>query len=231
MMTTPNLSVPIAALFPPGVVAAELRGPGDERLLLPEEASFLGRAVPKRRGEFAAGRCCARRAMAEFAIADIPLKMAPDRQPVWPAGIVGSITHTRDFCAAVVGSRERLAALGVDSEVVGDVGSEILPRICVSAEAGWIASLPDQDRAAAATLVFAAKEAFYKCQYPLVGERLGFKDARVEATWGASGGEFLVHVMRPIALAAHAALPLQGRFLLHDGLVTAGVGLAAFAAQ
>ncbi len=226
-MTTPTLSPRLAGLFPPGAVAAELHAPGDEHLLLPEEASFVSRAVEKRVREFAAGRCCARRALAEFGIGNFPVKAAEDRRPLWPDGMVGSITHTMGFCAAVVAQRERLAGLGIDSEVIGDVHDEILPRICVPAEAAWIASLPAADRSGAAALIFAAKEAFYKCQYPLVREKLGFQDARVEAQWGAAGGEFCVHATRPIALAAYAPLPFRGRYVLHDGLVTAGLGLAA----
>jgi 4'-phosphopantetheinyl transferase EntD len=230
-MTTPTLSAELAALFPRGAVAAELRGPGDEHLLLPEEAAFLRRAVPKRVREFAAGRCCARRALAEFGIADFPLEVAPDRQPLWPAGMVGSITHTAGYCAAIAASRVRLAAVGVDSEVVGDVGGEILPSICVPAELAWISSLPAAEQPAAAALIFSAKEAFYKCQYPLAREQLKFRDARIEAEWGGAGGGFRVHAMRAIAFAAHAALPLEGRYLFRAGLVTAGLGLAAASAQ
>ena len=78
------LSASVGALFPPGASAAELRAPGDPALLLPEEAAFLGRAVPKRVREFAAGRLCARRALAQFGISDFPLRVAADRQAVWP---------------------------------------------------------------------------------------------------------------------------------------------------
>src|SRR5208282_3247294 len=97
-----HLSVSLQSLFPAGVVGAELRAPGDASLLLPAEAEFLGRAVPKRVQEFAAGRLCARRALAEFGIVDFPVRTAHDRQPVWPEFLVGSITHTEGYCAAVV---------------------------------------------------------------------------------------------------------------------------------
>lgn len=220
------LSPRLAALFPPSAVAAQLREPGDPALLLPEEAAHLGRAVPKRVREFAAGRLCARRALAEFAIVDCPIEVAGDRQPRWPPSMIGSITHTAGFCAAVVAERRRMAALGIDSEVVGGVSLEIWPRIGVAAEAAWVGSLPASEQAAAMTLIFSAKEAFYKCQYPLAGERLGFHDVRVEATeWGALAGEFKIHATRSIALSRHATLPLPGRYLFHEGWLTAGVGI------
>ncbi len=228
-MNPAALSNRLDSLFPPGAVVAVLHEPGDPRLLLAAEAVHVSRAVPKRVQEFAAGRLCARRALAEFGIVDFPLTTAEDRRPIWPDSIVGSITHTAGFAAAVVAERRSAAALGIDSEVVGDVGADLWPSICVPAETAWIESLPPTERAAAATLIFSAKEAFYKCQYPLVGERLNFHDVRVEAQCGASGGTFRIHAARSIALHACAALPVQGRYSYHGGLVTAGMGLAASA--
>jgi 4'-phosphopantetheinyl transferase EntD len=231
-MSPAELSVPVGSLFPPCAVAAELRGPGDAALLLPEEAAFLGRAVPKRVHEFAAGRLCARRALAEFGIAGFALCVAADRQPVWPESMVGSITHTAGFCAAVVAERERVLSLGLDSEVVGRVNQEIWPSICGAREIAWIGSLPPGMQAAAVTLIFSAKEAFYKCQYPLTGERLGFHDVWIEAAPGWTlGGTFLVHAFRSIAVAKRTLLPMPGRHQYHEEFVTAGVSLAAAPSQ
>jgi 4'-phosphopantetheinyl transferase EntD len=229
-MNPANLSTHLGGLFPSGAVVAELREPGNPDLLLPAEAAFLGRAVPARVREFAAGRLCARRALAEFGIVDFPIKVADDRQPLWPDAMVGSITHTAGYCAAVVAERQQIAALGLDSEVVGDVSAEIWSHICVSSETAWVRSLPASEQAAAVTLIFSAKEAFYKCQYPVVRERLDFHDARVEAlAWGASAGAFKIHATRKIAIAERATLPMQGRYLFHEGFVTAGMGLTAAA--
>jgi 4'-phosphopantetheinyl transferase EntD len=227
-MNTASLSRLVCSLFPPGVAAAELRENGDPGLLYPEEAVYLGRAVVKRAQEFAAGRLCARRALAEFGIADFPVRVADDRQPIWPDHMVGSITHTAGFCAAVVAERRRIGAVGLDSEVVGDVNGEIWPTICVPLETAWLASLPALQRAAAVTLIFCAKEAFYKCQYPAVRESLNFRDVSVAAEeWGASTGIFTIHPVRDIAIAKDLKVPLQGRYLFHEQFVTAGMALAA----
>jgi 4'-phosphopantetheinyl transferase EntD len=229
-MNPASLSTPLGSLFPPGAVAADLREPGDPDLLLPAEAIYVGRAVRRRVQEFAAGRLCARRALAEFGIVDFPIKVADDRQPIWPDSIVGSITHTQGYGAAVVAERQSAAALGLDSEVVGDVTAKIWPSICLPMETAWVRSLPASEQAAAVTLIFSAKEAFYKCQYSLVRERLNFHDVRVEAeAWGASSGAYRIHAIRSIALRTRTALPVQGRYLFHEGLVTAGLGLAAVA--
>jgi 4'-phosphopantetheinyl transferase EntD len=164
--------------------------------------------------------------LAELGIVDFAIKVADDRQPIWPDSIVGSITHTQGYGAAVVAERPSAAALGLDSEVVGDVKPKIWPSICVPIEAAWIQSLPASEQAAAVTLIFSAKEAFYKCQYPLVREHLSFHDVRVEvAAWGASSGAYRIHATRRIALSTRTVLPVPGRYLYHEGFVTAGLGL------
>ena len=226
-MNPANLSPLLSSLFLPGVVAADLREPGDPALLLPAEARYLGRAIPKRAREFAAGRLCARRALAEFGIVDVAIEVADDRQPIWPDSMVGSITHTAGFCAAVVAERRMVGALGLDSEVVGDVNAEIWPRVGVPAETAWLRTLPASQQPDAMTLIFSAKEAFYKCQYPLARERLDFQDVRVEAGWGTSQGHFWVHATRHLAMSQRTAMPMQGRYLFHQGFVSAGLALAA----
>jgi len=205
-----------------------MREPGDPSLLLPAEAQYLGKAVLKRVQEFSAGRLCARALLAEFGIHDFAIEVGEARQPVWPDALVGSITHTAGFCAAVVAEKSRYAAIGMDCEVAGSVKRELWPSICTAEEILWLNSLPAASRVGAATLIFSAKEAFYKCQYPLTRERLTFHDARVDApTWGAAGGTFTILPTKRIAIADNAALPLHGRYLLHQQFVTAGIALVA----
>lgn len=211
-------------LFPAGVAATVMRGPGDPHLLYPEEAACLGRAVPKRVQEFAAGRLCARLALESFGIGDFPLRVAADRQPIWPRGIVGSISHTAGLCIAAVCLKSRYDALGVDCEVVGHVTEELWATICTSREADWLGGLPVAERAVAAALIFSAKESFYKCQYPLTGEWLDFHDLECESPrWGAQRAEFTLSETRPLKFRHTHPEPVCGSYLLHDGFVTTGV--------
>ena len=218
----------IESLFPTGVAAAELRTAGDVSLLEPEEASTVARAVPKRVQEFAAGRLCARSALARLGISGFAVRAAPDRRPIWPDGLVGSITHTTGFCASVVGERGRFASLGLDTEIAEAVKAELWASICVGAELRWIESLPRGDRARAATLVFCAKEAFYKCQYPLTLQRLSFSDLRIAPEESAAQGVFTVEPQRSLALFSGQdfAARLLTRYRFHEGLVSVGVALA-----
>jgi 4'-phosphopantetheinyl transferase EntD len=227
------LSTTIQSLFPSGVVAAELRVPGEAALLLPEEAVSVANAVPKRIQEFAAGRLCARRALEEFGISDFPVRMASDRQPVWPESLIGSITHTVGLCAAVIAERTLTVGLGLDTEAVSAVKKNLWPAICSREERAWIESLPSDAQGAAATFIFCAKEAFYKFQYPLVAQRLSFHDVSVTAlTWGALEGGFAIVPTRPIVLFDRARSPLRsappvlGSYRFHEQFVSAAVSLA-----
>jgi 4'-phosphopantetheinyl transferase EntD len=219
-----RLAPAVAALFPPGVVAAELTGEADPARLHPEERPAVERAAPRRLRDYAAGRECARLALRELAIEDFALLPAADRQPLWPPGITGSISHTQGYCAAVVARSDPICSIGLDVECAEAVREELWPRICCPEEIEWLARQDAQQRVRLAALLFAAKESFYKCQYPLTGEWLGFEDVRIEAgPVGKVGGELSVWPQRPVRFAAHATLPLQGAWRFHGAWVTAGV--------
>ena len=159
---------------------------------------------------------------------DFPLTVGPQREPLWPEGFVGSITHTTGLCAAVVGERKHFMGLGVDIEIAGRVNPELWPSICVAEERAWLGSLAEHERAVAATLVFAAKEAFYKAQFPLVRERLLFHDVRITVPiWDAPQGNFLARPLRPVRIAQFTALPMSGQFRFDGEFIAAGITIGA----
>ena len=219
------LSSRLRELFPAGALAAELCGSADPAALYPEEARHVQKAVPRRAAEFAAGRLCARLLLAELGLTRFALEVGAHRQPLWPAKVVGSITHTTGFCAAVAARAPGLRALGIDSEIAGSVKTELWRGICTHAEASWLRSLPKDEQRAAATLIFSAKEAFYKCQFALTQEHLGFHDVSIELpAWGGGRrGAFQVRANRGIRLGSAGAL--QGQYLFHEEFITTGMAL------
>ncbi len=215
-------------LFPESVILVARRAPGDEAQLLPEEAHYVATARPKRKQEFAAGRWCARAALSRLGVHDFPLRASPDRQPLWPEGYRGSITHTAGLCMAAVASGARILALGLDSEVVGAPTPDLWQTIGRAEELAWIDSLPAAERPAAVTLLFSAKESLYKCQYPLTGEWLDFHDLLLEAPdWGAPAGPFTLRPTRRIRFADLAAMPVAGRYVFHEEFVSTGIAIPA----
>src|SRR5262249_37853627 len=144
--------------------------------LLPEEATQLGaRVVAKRRREFTLGRACARRALDSLGIHGVAVPRGADREPVWPPGITGSITHCAGDCAAVVARQEHVASIGIDAEVHAPLPDGVAEMVCTLAEQRWVRSLPDAG-VHWPTLIFSAKESIYKAWFPLARRWLGFKD-------------------------------------------------------
>jgi 4'-phosphopantetheinyl transferase EntD len=90
-------------------------------------------------------------------------------------------------------------------------------------EIAWLEALPEPDQAKGGVLIFAAKEAFYKCQYPLTREWLGFHDVvMLPVEDGFEQGRFTILTLRSAAISARAA-QFVGRFRFADGFVLAGV--------
>ena len=73
----------------------------------------LRHAIQKRQREFLAGRWCAEQALQRLAAGSTHVAMAEDRAPIWPNGVVGSITHSGNFAAAAVAWAADIAGLGV----------------------------------------------------------------------------------------------------------------------
>lgn len=170
----------IESLFPEGVVV-ECGDP--ERIegeLHPLERGLVGRAIEKRAREIVAGRALARRAFERLGIRDAPLLRGEDRAPIWPAGIVGSLSHTRGLCAVVAARAGELRGLGIDLEGGRELPERLLSLVCTPGELEEIGSLASGERARRGRLVFSAKESVYKCQYPLARRWLGFRDVALE---------------------------------------------------
>src|ERR1700722_527647 len=89
-----RVSTELMALFPTGTVAADLREDAPLNLLHPAELAAVQGCEQKRTKDFCAGRLCARKALESFHIHGFPILTAPDRQPIWPRRLIGSITHT-----------------------------------------------------------------------------------------------------------------------------------------
>ena len=211
----------------PSTVAVAVAGPADwSGTLLPAERAGLGdRAVPRRRHDFTAGRTCARRALAALGLPVTPLPAGPDRAPVWPAGVVGAITHTEGYCAAAVARATDMRAVGIDAEGHRPLTPGVRRKVCRPDEEADLVRLPSG--LPWPTVLFSAKETVYKVWYPLVGTWLGFPDARL--TLDPDAGTFRAEIA-PARLAA-APVPdppssITGRFAVDDALIRTAAVLA-----
>ena len=160
-------------LVPPAVACALYNtGCEPEPLWSPELRAAAGMSG-KRRREFAAGRHCARRALAHLGHEAVALPIGPGRAPVWPPGVIGSITHTGNFAIAAVAWKSDLRSLGIDMESADPLEPDLLELVCREDERAALASC-GMDPQLGAKLVFSAKESVYKCLWPVTGTFLEF---------------------------------------------------------
>lgn|GEM_PF-1413189 len=175
-----------------------------ESLLCADEEIYIQNAALKRQREFRAGRNTAHRAMYKLCEAQLahkglsknqeqliykkqayfklPINVGESRQPLWPLPYVGSITHSQatklHSCAVVTGFQQDIASIGIDIEPL-----EALPE-----DAQSLIITPNELQRSARLYrpvhwekyIFAAKESFFKCLFPLTGIYLDFLEAEFE---------------------------------------------------
>ena len=210
----------IERLLPPAVSGEAARQDIPDATLFPDEAALLRGATEGRRREFATARHCARAALARLGIAAVPILRGAKHEPLWPEGVVGSITHCRGYRAAAVALAKDMMAVGIDAEPAGPLPDGVGRRVLRGEERQWLSGAPGDipwDR-----VIFSAKEAIYKAWFPLTRRWLGFEDAIVGID--AEAGVFHARVLvdGPPFLRAFA-----GRFLVEDGLVLTAIALQA----
>ena len=210
-------------VLPDAVVAVEMPvGPsvGAWPPLHPEEASALGVVVEKRFAEFAVGRWCSRRALREIGAPERPLLPGPNREPMWPPGFVGSISHCEGYCIAAVARSEDSSSVGIDIEPDEPLPDGVIDQITSQDEGAWVAEGPRLEHRG--RLLFSAKESVYKAWFPLTGTWLGFEDVRL--TFSPDQASFGVQAASDLHRAHQTLLAsFEGRCARARGLIVTSV--------
>jgi 4'-phosphopantetheinyl transferase EntD len=144
------------------------------------ETTALGDVVDKRRWEFAAARALVREGLARFfGLHGFDLLNAEDRSPIWPEGVQGSISHS-DTSVWVALVDASFGTVGIDGEGRDELARDLWHLTLRDEEVACLESLPPSIRGRRALLLFCAKEALYKAQYPRSGSFMGYMALRVE---------------------------------------------------
>jgi 4'-phosphopantetheinyl transferase EntD len=215
----------IDRLVPSAVATAESREDLLDIQLFPEEETSLGHAVEKRRREFITGRACARLALRRLGIAATPIPNGVHGEPLWPAGVVGSITHCRGYRACAVANADRVASLGVDVEPNVSLPHGVLEHVAFGRErevATQSAALARDRRVCVDRLLFSAKEAAYKAWFPLAERWLGFEDSNLSIDMHE--GSFCARLLVSGPVVSGVRLTeLRGRWRAEDSLIATAV--------
>lgn len=148
----------------------------------PDDASLIGVELEaskgfgeKRLADFRAGRHCARAALELLGIDGMEIPVGEGRQPMWPEGVSGSISHSNGLTGAILAKKVHHSSLGLDIERRRSVEGTLWKHLFTDKDTSLLRTLGG-DSEEWATLFFSLKESFYKLQYPLTGKFLDFAE-------------------------------------------------------
>jgi 4'-phosphopantetheinyl transferase EntD len=166
----------LTPLFPPNVVIVSATDAMWTTPLHIEEEQLIEGSVAKRQREFRAGRNAAHSALKQLGAPTGPLLRGDRRQPLWPKGFLGSISHCGDSCVAACAVEGGILGLGIDVEPLEPLSDGIAGYINTKDEMAFMERHTDLP----ARLVFSAKESLYKCYYPLLERFFGFQSVNLD---------------------------------------------------
>lgn len=155
----------------------------------------LHRAVTKRRAEYLAGRLCVKHC---FALHQQRLQVptGAHREPIWPEGMVGAITHARGLAGAVVAPGASYLGLGLDiEELVSEQLAKELSGQVLYADEVALCQASQHPYEHMFTRIFSAKESFFKAAYSHVGHYFDFHAVKAIAI---SKTEIQFQVQQPL---------------------------------
>lgn len=207
------------------MVVRQLREHPAELDLLPAEEALVRGAVDRRRREFAAVRRCARGALAALGFPPEPILAGERGDPIWPAGVVGSMTHCHGYAAAALGPSTSVLGIGVDAEPEGPLPEGVEELICLPQERVRLADLAREDpRLHWDRLLFSAKESVYKTWYPLMRTWLDFDQVQIDVD--PHHGTFLARLLVPGPVVAGRQYDeFAGRWTAAGGLIVTAIVL------
>jgi 4'-phosphopantetheinyl transferase EntD len=211
----------LTKILPPTVACSEQIGKFSGSLFREEEGELRLTTAPQRRESFTAGRTCARQALRNIGMPEVAILSGRAREPIWPDGIVGSITHCDGYCAAALAYNRDFISLGIDAEANEPLPDGVLELVALGVEIDWLRMAPKSlvywDK-----LLFSIKESVYKTWYPVARCWLGFEQVLV--TIKPETSSFIATVLPPAsAQAPRNMLRLQGRYLVEESLIMTAI--------
>lgn len=210
---------PWAALLPASVVVATAERDLDGNLA-DDERDAIAMALPERRAEFVTGRVLGRQALAVLGIQWVPIPVARSGAPVWPAGIVGTITHSAGLRACAVGRCDEHAGIGIDVTPARPLPQGVLAHVADLGRAPVAAGLEALGRCGVESpdsVLFAAAEAVAKA-----------RTSAHSGWYGVDGADVALHPDGTFVASARRGPTFAGtgRWAVGGGMALAGITLA-----
>ena len=105
----------------------------------------------------------------------LPREHGQQGEPIWPDGIVGSVTHKNGTAIVAIAESKKYQSLGIDLEYLDPFRQRHIQSRVLTATEQELFENSNQSQMEL-LLIFSAKESIYKAIYPLTHEFFGFKD-------------------------------------------------------
>tara|TARA_R110001599_G_scaffold99080_1_gene254165 strand:- start:8174 stop:8863 length:690 start_codon:yes stop_codon:yes gene_type:complete len=169
--------------------------------LRPNNFNLSRGASAKRRNEFYSGRWCATQCLIQKNKSNFPIQIGEDRAPIWPMGIIGSISHSDRLAAALIDENTHCVAIGLDIQPLSpetlaeDLKGTILHPLEISRfENEFDAQIFD--------LIFSAKETLFKALYPSCSVFFDHQEAEIFKI-DRSQNTLKIRLLRPLEKVWH----------------------------
>lgn len=180
-------------------------------------------AVRVRQLSFLAGRLCAEHGLRTSGCKVVgPIGRGEYGEPLWPEGWRGSISHTSHTALAVVMPRNGRFGIGIDAEeILDDRSLDDVLQVCAQKNDRRFIAQDAGSACLAATVMFCAKEAYYKAMHGVIRRFMDFDEISLRSLSLRSGDFCLQPTM---ASQDSDNLPsVEGRFVVDGNVVVAFV--------
>lgn len=182
-----------------------------------EELKYVQGCDDARRKEFVAGRNLARLLLSRLKAEDGPLLRKADGSPLWPNGIVGSISHKSAVCGVLATASEEYSSLGLDIEIPEDLEADIWNVFSTPKELEQYQNT-NFTQGQFANVLFSAKEAVFKaiCQQHTALSPPNWRDLVITISQGG-----VSHCLK--TTCKYLSSDWEGVILIHSKLQIAAV--------
>jgi enterobactin synthetase component D len=172
----------LSLVLPNDLICEEFSVTDYSAYFIPEDIIFrveyeIIKSSPKKRvNEFITGRLCCRKALEKLNYFNFPVLQDHWGLPVFPETVVGSISHSHTQCMVILGETKNYTGIGIDVEELNRLKPSYLTIFCTGEELDMLKLFSDRQQLHFATLIFSAKESFYKLMFSMNKAKLNFKD-------------------------------------------------------
>ncbi len=148
--------------------------------LFENEKKIIRNSNKKRIEDFATGRWCSRKVLNQMGLKIRAILNGMEGEPIWPKGVIGSISHTKGAYCAASAFQKYYHSIGVDiEERKRKISTGAIEYITNNDEKKWLKT-KSNNQSLDSMLIFSSKESIFKLLYPVLKRRFYFKAVSIK---------------------------------------------------